>query len=62
MVVILFVLALPENPLNLITRVAVGTAGMDQWIIPGMTAIVAFALGYVTHWYAGKSRRDRYTT
>jgi ABC-type Na+ efflux pump permease subunit len=59
-VVILFVLALPENPLNLITRLAVGTAGMDQWLIFGAALIAAIALGYMTHRYAEKSGREHH--
>jgi ABC-2 type transport system permease protein len=51
-IVILFSLALPVNPLNLITRLAVGTAGMEQWLLLGGTIIVIFALGYVTQVYA----------
>ena len=37
-VVMLFALALPDNPLNLLTRLAVGTAGMEQWIVLGINA------------------------
>jgi hypothetical protein len=53
-VVILFSLALPANPLNLITRLAVGTAGMDQWLLLGGTIVVILALGYLTQRYAEK--------
>lgn len=53
-VVILFSLALPANPLNLITRLAVGTAGLEQWLLLGGTIIVIFVLGYLTQVYAAK--------
>lgn len=52
-VVMLLALALPENPLNLLTRLAVGTAGMEQWIVLGMIMVIVVGLGYVTHLYAG---------
>lgn len=51
-IVILLSLALPDNPLNLITRLAVGTAGMEQWIVLGVTMIIILGLGYMTHSYA----------
>jgi ABC-type Na+ efflux pump permease subunit len=60
-VVILFVLALPSNPLNLLTRLAVGTAGPEQWIVLGVTGAVIILLGYVTQKYAeqmGKSHHS----
>jgi ABC-2 type transport system permease protein len=52
-VVILLALALPDNPLNLLTRLAVGTAGTEQWIVLGITMVIILGLGYVTHIYAG---------
>jgi ABC-2 type transport system permease protein len=51
-VVMLLVLSLPDNPLNLLTRLAVGTAGMEQWVVLGGTIGIILALGYVTHRYA----------
>jgi ABC-type Na+ efflux pump permease subunit len=60
-VVILFVLALPENPLNLITRLAVGMAGTDQWLILGTAVIAVLVLGYVTHRYAEKTGLEHHT-
>jgi ABC-2 type transport system permease protein len=57
-VVILFVLALPSNPLNLLTRLAVGTAGPEQWLVLAATGGVIIVLGYLTQKYAervGKS-------
>ena len=57
-VVILFVLALPSNPLNLLTRLAVGTAGPEQWLVLAATGGIVILLGYLTQKYAervGKS-------
>jgi ABC-2 type transport system permease protein len=51
-VVMLLALALPDNPLNLVTRLAVGTAGMEQWAVLGVTMVIILGLGYVTHLYA----------
>jgi ABC-2 type transport system permease protein len=39
-VVILFVLALPYNPLNLIVRLSVGAIGAEHWLI--LAAVIAF--------------------
>lgn len=61
-VVILFALALPANPLNILTRLAVGISGMDQWGVLGMTIIVAGLLAFVMHWYAGKIGREHHRT
>jgi ABC-2 type transport system permease protein len=60
-VVILLALALPNNPLNLLTRLAVGTAGMEQWVVLGVTCVIILLLGYSTHHYAeviGKSHHS----
>ena len=60
-VVMLLVLALPDNPLNLVTRLAVGTAGLEQWIVLGVSCVIILGLGYVTHRYAeviGKSHHS----
>jgi ABC-2 type transport system permease protein len=60
-VVILLALAVPNNPLNLLARLAVGTAGMEQWIVLGVTFAIIILLGYVTHRYAefiGKSHHS----
>jgi len=51
-VVILLALAVPSNPLNLLTRLAVGTAGMEQWLVLGAVTVVVTALGYLTQKYA----------
>ena len=34
-IVILLALVQPDNPLNLLIRLSVGTAGMEQWIVRG---------------------------
>jgi ABC-type Na+ efflux pump permease subunit len=61
-IVILFSLALPVNPLNLITRLAVGTAGMEQWLLLGGTMLVIFVLAYLTQWYAKRISKTHKTS
>jgi ABC-2 type transport system permease protein len=56
-VVMLFALAIPNNPLNLLTRLAVGTAGMEQWVVLGATLIIIAGLGLLMHRYAEKVGR-----
>lgn len=53
-VIIIFVLAFPANPLNLIARLSVGTAGAEQWIILGITAVSVLVVGYAMQKYAGR--------
>ncbi|NMB79502.1 MAG: ABC transporter permease [Methanomicrobiales archaeon] len=60
-VVMLFALALPDNPLNLLTRLAVGTAGMEQWIVLGTTLAIIAGLGAAMHWYAERVGRAHQT-
>jgi ABC-2 type transport system permease protein len=60
-VVILFVLALPANPLNLLTRLAVGTAGMEQWIVLAGVIAIGALLSVATQWYAEKTGRQHHT-
>ena len=60
-VVMLLVLALPDNPLNLLTRLAVGTAGMEQWVVLGGTIVIILGLGSVTHRYAENIGRTHQT-
>jgi len=60
-IVMLLALALPDNPLNLLTRLAVGTAGVEQWIVLGSTIVIIILLGFVTYKYAeiiGKSHHS----
>jgi ABC-type Na+ efflux pump permease subunit len=61
-IVILFSLALPVNPLNLITRLAVGTAGTEQWLLLGGTMLVIFVLAYLTQWYAERISKTQKTS
>jgi hypothetical protein len=56
-VVMLFALALPDNPLNLLTRLAVGTAGVEQWFVLGVTMLIVLGLGLLTHRYAERVGR-----
>jgi ABC-2 type transport system permease protein len=57
-VVMLFALALPDNPLNLLTRLAVGTAGIEQWIVLGITMVIIVWLSLLMQWYAEKVGRS----
>jgi ABC-type Na+ efflux pump permease subunit len=60
-VVILFVLALPSNPLNILTRLAVGTAGMEQWVVLAGVIAIGAALSVATRQYAEKIGREHHT-
>lgn len=60
-VVILFVLALPSNPLNLLTRLAVGTAGPEQWLVLAATGAIIIILGYLTQKYAQRVGKSHHT-
>ena len=60
-VVILLALALPSNPLNLLTRLAVGAVAGEQWIVLGITLIIVIVLGYLTHLYAVKTGEKHLT-
>ena len=60
-VVILFVLALPANPLNILTRLAVGTAGMEQWVVLAGVIAIGAALSVATQQYAEKIGREHHT-
>jgi ABC-2 type transport system permease protein len=60
-VVILFVLSLPANPMNLLTRLAVGTAGAEQWIVLAATLAIIVVLGYTTQKYAERISRVNHT-
>ena len=59
-VVILLALAVPNNPLNLLARLAVGTAGGEQWLVLGITTVIILGLGYLTHRYAQKVGRSHH--
>jgi ABC-2 type transport system permease protein len=56
-VVILFALSLPANPMNLLTRLAVGTAGPEQWIVLAAAIAVIAVLAYATQKYAERISR-----
>jgi ABC-type Na+ efflux pump permease subunit len=56
-VILLLVLALPYNPLNLVARIAVGTAGVMQWFVLLITCLAVLALGYGMQVYAGRIGR-----
>ncbi|MDD4137405.1 MAG: ABC transporter permease [Methanoregula sp.] len=60
-VVILFALTLPANPMNLLTRLAVGTAGAEQWIVFAVILAVIAVLGYATQKYAERISRINHT-
>lgn len=60
-VVILFVLALPANPLNILTRLAVGTAGIEQWIVLAGVIAIGAVLSVATQKYAEKIGREHHT-
>lgn len=51
-VVFLFVMAVPYNPLNLMARLAVDTAGPVHWLILALVAGATALLGWVTTVYA----------
>ena len=51
-VVILLTISLPANPMNLLTRLAVGTAGSEQWFVLATTLAIVAMLGYATQKYA----------
>jgi ABC-type Na+ efflux pump permease subunit len=56
-VVILFVVALPDNPLNLIVRASVGNAGPEIYGAILLVSAAAALLGYATHLYAERVGR-----
>ncbi|MDD1686949.1 ABC transporter permease [Methanoregula sp.] len=60
-VVILFSLALPSNPMNLLTRLSVGMAGTEQWLVLAVVAGVVVLLAYATQRYAERISRINHT-
>jgi ABC-2 type transport system permease protein len=56
-VLMLFSLALPENPMNLIAKLSTGSAGTEQWLILGLIIAVVMILSVLTNRYAMKSMR-----
>ncbi len=60
-VAILFVLALPANPLNMVTRLAVGTAEADQWLVLSGVVAAGVLLSVLLNRYAEKTGREHHT-
>ncbi|MFY9750694.1 MAG: ABC transporter permease [Methanoregula sp.] len=58
-VILLFVLALPYNPLNLVARLSVGAAGAEQWVVLGAIGLAVLVLGYGMQKYAGRIWREQ---
>jgi ABC-2 type transport system permease protein len=56
-VLLLFALALPENPMNLIAKLATGSAGLEQWIVLGVVSVIVLLLAMLTDRYAGNAMR-----
>ena len=56
-VLMLFSLALPDNPMNIIAKLATGSAGTEQWLVLGLIIAVVMILSVLTNRYAGKSLR-----
>ncbi|MHC1627028.1 MAG: ABC transporter permease [Methanoculleaceae archaeon] len=58
LVTLLFaVLAVPANPVNMVVRLAVGSAGAEHWLMLGAEAAVALQLAVMTAWLARRSGR-----
>jgi ABC-2 type transport system permease protein len=51
-VVFLFIMAVPDNPLNLMVRLAVDTIGPEHWLILGFVLAVTLVLAWLTTVYA----------
>ncbi len=51
-VVMLLALAVPANPLNLIARLSVGSAGLDHWVVLLLVTAVTVLLAWATTRYA----------
>jgi len=60
-VIMLFVLAIPDNPLNIIARLAVGTAGTTAWIALAAAGVAALLLGWYLQRYAQNAQRKLHT-
>ncbi|MGB7789458.1 ABC transporter permease [Methanoregula sp.] len=60
-VVILFALSLPANPMNQLTRLAVGTAGPEQWAVLAATIAIIVVLAYATQRYAERISRKSHS-
>ncbi|MCX6694130.1 MAG: ABC transporter permease [Methanomicrobiales archaeon] len=51
-VLLLFSLAFPENPLNALVRLATGSAGPGQWVLLGLSLACIALMSTVLTWYA----------
>jgi len=60
-VIMILVLAVPGNPLNLVAQLAVGTAGLVQWIVLAGAGAAAVLLGLILQRFAGKAGRRLHT-
>ncbi len=60
-VALLFALAIPANPLNMVTRLAVGSAGTEQWPALACVTAVAAILAVLLHLYAGRTGKEHHT-
>jgi len=60
-VIMILVLAVPGNPLNLVAQLAVGTAGLVQWIVLAGAGAASVLLGIILQWFAGKAGRQLHT-
>jgi ABC-2 type transport system permease protein len=60
-VLMILALAIPDNPLNLVARIATGSAGLDQWVILGIVGLVALFLSMVVYWYTIRASRTALT-
>lgn len=56
-VLMLFSLALPDNPMNLIAKLSTGSAGTEQWLVLGLIIAVVMVLSVATNRYAVKALR-----
>jgi hypothetical protein len=53
----LFSLALPENPMNIIAKLATGSAGTEQWLVLALIIALVMILSVVTNRYAATSMK-----
>jgi ABC-2 type transport system permease protein len=61
-VLMILALAIPDNPLNLVARIATGSAGLDQWVILGIVGLVTLFLSMVVYWYTIRASRTALTS
>ncbi|HVP94728.1 MAG TPA: ABC transporter permease [Methanoregulaceae archaeon] len=55
--VLLFALAFPANPLNIIAKLGVGAAGVEQWLVLGIVTAAVILLSLVTDRFAVRVMR-----